>query len=62
MDLSSYIEKKGHGAAAALVRESGLSRNTIEKAQRGESIGAKAAKALSAATGGAVSVRSLVGV
>ncbi len=62
MDLRNFIEDTGHGAVAALVRKSGLSRNTIEKAQRGDPIGAKAAKALSAATGGKVSARSLVGV
>jgi hypothetical protein len=62
MEISDYIESRGHGAVASLVRESGLSRNTIEKAQRGETIGPKAAKALSAATGGKVSARSLVGV
>lgn len=62
MDLSKYIDDEGHGAVAALVRESGLSRNTIEKAQRGEPVGTKAAKALSAATGGKVSARSLAGL
>lgn len=62
MDITEYIEKKGHGAVATLARESGLSRNTVEKAQRGEPISKPSAVALSGATGGKVSVRNLVGL
>lgn len=62
MTLNKYIEGGGHGCVARLVRESGLSRGTVEKAARGEHISVPHAKLLSRATGGVVSARRLAGM
>lgn len=62
MDLPTYVENQGRGAVSELVRESGLSRPTVQKALRGEPITAPAAKALSKATGGEVDAAALAGL
>jgi|TARA_Y100000310_G_scaffold95355_3_gene93178 DNA-binding transcriptional regulator YdaS (Cro superfamily) len=62
MDLKKYVQKGGRGTIADLVRESGISRTTVEKAVGGMAVSAETAKAISAATGGKVSARKLVGV
>ncbi len=62
MDMSAYIEEHGRGTMAQLIRDSGLSRVTVEKAARGEAISVPAARALSAATDGQVPTAGLAGL
>lgn len=62
MHLSLWLEKQGHGAVARLVRDAKVSRNTVEKAQRGEPISVTQAKAISVTTKGKVSAHELAGL
>lgn len=62
MHLSLWLEKQGHGAVARLVRKAKVSRNTVEKAQRGEPISVKQASAISKVTKGNVSAVELAGL
>ena len=62
MKITKYIDDKGRGAVAELARASGLSRNTVEKAYRGEDISVAAALKLSEATGGKVPAAGLAGL
>ncbi len=61
-NFPEIVREMGHGGIAKLVRSSGLSRNTLEKAARGEDIGAKAAKALASVLDGKVSAAQLAGL
>lgn len=60
MQLSHWVEKQGRGAISRIWRESGVSCSTIYEALRGAPISRyPVAKAISDATGGAVSIDEL---
>lgn len=62
MTLQEYVEKRGRGSVAKLVRDSGISRSTLERALAGYAVTVETAKAITEATGGKVSARALVGL
>lgn len=62
LSLAAYLKEQGRGAVAELVRRSGVSRSTVERAAAGAAVTADVAKRLVRGSGGKVSARKLVGL